>query len=147
MFGEKIIIFTRRYLHNAEVFYSCMTHFNRHSRLWLGSRLKNIGRDWKYVLSIFFSVAFNKYLYIIARLRFQQATLCFLLHINCSRYLPFFFSFILYPAHSRVGRVNLMLRHSVSNFRPYSASVLRVEWRNSTPRCILIPERRIENIK
>ena len=39
----------------------------------------------------------------------------------------------MYPAHSRVGRENLVLRHSVPTFRPV-LEALRVEWRNSTSR-------------
>ena len=40
-------------------------------------------------------------------------------------------SFTLYPAHSRVGRRNILLRHSAPHFPPNSGSI---EWRNSTPR-------------
>ena len=32
-------------------------------------------------------------------------------------------SFTLYPAHSRVGRGNLVLRHSVSHFLPNSGDI------------------------
>ena len=46
-----------------------------------------------------------------------------------------FFSFTLYPAHSRVGRGNVVLRHSVPHFPPsFFLEALRIEWRNSTPR-------------
>ena len=59
----------------------------------------------------------------------------------------FFFSFTLYPAHSRVGRGNLVLRHSVPHFLPNCVlEALRVEWQNSTPRLTSTPERRNGNI-
>ena len=32
-------------------------------------------------------------------------------------------SFMLYPVHSRVGRGNLVLRHSISHFPPKSGGV------------------------
>ena len=34
-----------------------------------------------------------------------------------------FFNFMLYPAHSRVGRGNLVLRHSVPHFSPSSGGI------------------------
>ena len=44
----------------------------------------------------------------------------------------FFISFMLYPAHSRIGRGNLVLRHYTTFCRILEA--LGIEWRNSTPR-------------
>ena len=51
---------------------------------------------------------------------------------------------MLYPAHSMVGRGNLVLKHSVPHFLPNAG--LRVEWQNSTPRLASTPERRNGNI-
>ena len=56
--------------------------------------------------------------------------------------------FTLYPAHSRVGRENLVLRQSVPHsltFR-WVLEALRVEWRISTPLFASTPEWRNENI-
>ena len=56
------------------------------------------------------------------------------------------FSFTLYPAHCRVGRGNLALRHSVPHSFCWILKALRVEWQNSTPRLPSTPEQRNENI-
>ena len=56
------------------------------------------------------------------------------------------YKFTMYPAHIRVGRGNLVIRH----FFPILHQILealRVEWRNSTSRYVLTPERTNENIK
>ena len=45
----------------------------------------------------------------------------------------FFCGFTLYPAHSKVGKWNLVLKHSISHF-PASSGVLqalRVQWRTT----------------
>ena len=52
--------------------------------------------------------------------------------------------FTLYPAHSTVGRGNLVLRYSVPHFPPSSGDIAC--WRNLTLRFALTPERRNENI-
>ena len=52
-------------------------------------------------------------------------------------------SFMLYPADSRVGRGNLVLRHSTPHFLPNSGGF---EWQNSMPRFASTPERRNGNI-
>ena len=52
---------------------------------------------------------------------------------------------MLYSAHSRVGRGNLMLRYSFPIFC-WILEALRVEWQNSTPRFASTPERRNGNI-
>ena len=63
------------------------------------------------------------------------------------QYKLFFFNFTLYSAHSRIGRGNLLLRHSVHiktvTFPTFHRilEVLRVELRNST-----IPERGYKNM-
>ena len=58
--------------------------------------------------------------------------------------VSFIISFTLYSAQSRVGRRNLVLRHSVPHFLPI-LEALRVEWQNSTPRLASTPERRNGN--
>ena len=52
--------------------------------------------------------------------------------------------FTLHPAHSTVGRGNLVLRHSVPHFLPNSLGIAC--WQNSTPRFPSTPERRNGNI-
>ena len=54
-------------------------------------------------------------------------------------------SFTLYPARSRVGRGNLVLRHSLPTFCRI-LEALRVEWRNSTMLFDLTREWRNRNI-
>ena len=49
--------------------------------------------------------------------KFNICTLAILHEIH------FFFSFTLYPTHSRVGRGNLVLRHSVPQFPPISGGI------------------------
>ena len=56
-----------------------------------------------------------------------------------------YISFTLYPAQCRVGRGNLMLRHSFPTFCRI-LEALCVEWQNSTPRLSSTPERRNGNI-
>ena len=64
-----------------------------------------------------------------------------------------FFSFILYLAHNRVGRRNLILKHcDIIKILPFLAfgrayETLYVEWRNSTPRFTSLPERISEKRK
>ena len=53
---------------------------------------------------------------------------------------------MLYPAHSKVGRGNIVLRHCVPHFLPNSGVWMRIEWQNSTPRLTSTPERRNGNI-
>ena len=53
-------------------------------------------------------------------------------------------SFALYPVYNRVGRGNLILRHSVHLFPTFRRilEALRVEWRNSSLRFSSTPEQR-----
>ena len=57
----------------------------------------------------------------------------------------FFTSFALNPAHRRVCRGNLVVRHSVPHFPPSSGGIACC-WRNSTLRLASTPERGNENI-
>ena len=61
-------------------------------------------------------------------------------------YLKLFFDFYLNLKCSGIGRKNLVLRHSVLHF-PQDSQDLYVEWRSSTPRFAMLPERGDENIK
>ena len=58
----------------------------------------------------------------------------------------FYFGFTLFPVHSKVGRKNLVLRHSVSHLPPNSEGFV-FEWRNLTPLFASTPERRNEGNK
>ena len=53
---------------------------------------------------------------------------------------------MLYPAHTRAGRGNLVLRHSVPHFEYPTPNFGGVEWRNLTPLDASTPERRNRSI-
>ena len=68
--------------------------------------------------------------------------------ISFRKYINMYISFTLFPAHSTVGRGNLMFLKTLRS--PLSAEFwsdsLRVEWQNSTPRLASTLERRNVNI-
>ena len=55
------------------------------------------------------------------------------------------YSFTLYPADSKIGRGNLVLRYFVPTFR-WILEALRVEWRNSTSRFDSTPRKTNDDI-
>ena len=55
-------------------------------------------------------------------------------------------SFTLYPAHSKVGRGNLVLRHSVQPLSTNSGSIACWEAKINATLCFATPERKNENI-
>ena len=81
---------------------------------------------------------------------FQIPTDIFNLELICKIIcrLSFFFGILLYSAHSRVNRGNLVLvfRSHQDSFRR-NLEELRVEWQHSTPRFTQLPERGNDNVK
>ena len=64
----------------------------------------------------------------------------------CYSIIPIHYFFHAFSAYSKVGRVNLVLRHSIFIFLPHFSDIKTlIDVRNPTPRFFLLPER--ENTK